>query len=515
MPSETVFWADQLAAEARARCQNNLICTGITPSGEIHIGNMREILSGEAVYRALAPYAQDAQAGAGQTRFVFLGDTFDALRRVYPFLDAARYQEMVGKPISEIPCPCGKHESYAAHFLEPFLTALGALGVKAEVMLAHEMYRQGVYTDAIFTALERRDDVARILHEVTGKEIAPNWSAVNPKCGACGRITDAQVLSFKREDSSVDYSCACGHRGSANAALGEAKLTWRVDWPARWKILGVTIEPFGKDHASRGGSYDSGRVISQEIFGYEAPLPVIYEWISLKGQGDMSSSKGNVISTADMVNAVPPDVLRYMVFRAQPKKALTFDPGLPMLSLIDELDDPESKVRDPRASELALITGMGSVGVPFKHLVNIVQMAGADDEEALSIIRRGGYDGFDEGALKKRLTYARAWLERYAPEDIKFSKCADLPELARDFSPEIRRALAWFAGRLSGALSADQIHALFYETKDACQVEANAVFEAFYLSVIGKKRGPRAGWFVKTLGTDWVQQRLLAAAEEP
>jgi len=125
MSSGTVFWADQLAAEAHTLCRENLICTGITPSGEIHIGNMREILSGEAVYRALRERFPDAPA-----RFIFLGDTFDALRRVYPFLDAARYQEMVGKPLSEIPCPCGRHESYAAHFLEPFLNALGALGVE-------------------------------------------------------------------------------------------------------------------------------------------------------------------------------------------------------------------------------------------------------------------------------------------------------------------------------------------------------------------------------------------------
>ena len=508
MSSGTVFWADQLAAEAHTLCRENLICTGITPSGEIHIGNMREILSGEAVYRALRERFPDAPA-----RFIFLGDTFDALRRVYPFLDAARYQEMVGKPLSEIPCPCGRHESYAAHFLEPFLNALGALGVEVELMLAHEMYRQGVYTDAIFTALERRDDLAGILHTVTGKAIEPDWSPVNPKCGACGRITDARVLAWKREDASVDYACACGHKGSANAAAGGAKLTWRVDWPARWKILGVTVEPFGKDHASRGGSYDSGRVIARALFGYEAPLPVVYEWISLKGQGDMSSSKGNVISVADMVDAVPPDALRYMVFRAQPKKALVFDPGLPMLNLIDELDDPESKARDLRASELALVTGMGSVGVPFKHLVNIVQIAGPDDTEALAIIRRGGYTRFDEAALLRRLAYARSWLARYAPGDMLFSKCEELPEAARAFSPEIRRALVWFAEHLADGFEPDQIHTLFYEAKEACAVEVNAIFEAFYLSVIGKKRGPRAGWFVKTLGIDFVRARLLEAGK--
>ena len=27
---------------------------------------------------------------------------------------------------------------------------------------------------------------------------------------------------------------------------GAGKLTWRVEWAARWKIFGVTCEPFGK-----------------------------------------------------------------------------------------------------------------------------------------------------------------------------------------------------------------------------------------------------------------------------
>jgi len=529
MPSETAFWADELALQASKRCNENLICTGITPSGEIHIGNMREILSGEAVYRALmarSAHSDGAARGAGErapeqgahsVRFVFLGDTFDALRRVYPFLDAARYQEMVGKPLSEIPCPCGRHESYAAHFLEPFLRALAELGVEAEVMLAHEMYKNGLYTDAIFTALEKRDEIARILHTVTGKEIAPEWSPVSPKCGACGRITDARVTGWKREDASIEYACACGRHGSADAASGGAKLTWRVDWPARWKILGVTVEPFGKDHASRGGSYDTGRIIAREIFGYEAPLPIVYEWIALKGQGDMSSSKGNVVSVADMVEVVPPDVLRYMVFRAQPKKALVFDPALPMLNLIDELDDPGNKAHEGRAASLALVTGMGSVGVPFKHLVNIAQIAGGDDAEALRIIARGGYTVLDREALRKRLAYARKWLARYAPPEIKFSKCPEIPQEALSLPREARQALAFIADRLADDMDADRLHALFYEAKEACahegsEIEVSEIFEAFYLAVIGKKRGPRAGWFIQTLGLDFARERLLEAA---
>jgi lysyl-tRNA synthetase class 1 len=274
----------------------------------------------------------------------------------------------------------------------------------------------------------------------------------------------------------------------------------------------VTVEPFGKDHASRGGSYDTGVAIAREIFGYQAPVPIIYEWISLKGQGDMSSSKGNVISIADMVEVVPPDVLRYMIFRTQPKKALTFDPGLPMLTLIDELDDPESKTRDVDAAKLALISGFGSVGIPFKHLVSIVQIAGNNEDEAMRIIERGGYAVPDRDTVLRRMAYAKKWLANYAPEDLKFSTQASVPDIVKNLPSATREALGWLADHLDPAMSGDAVHSLFYEANKATGVATGDLFKAFYLSIIGKERGPRAGWFAVTLGLHFIIQRLTEAS---
>ena len=103
------------------------------------------------------------------------------------------------------------------------------------------------------------------------------------------------------------------------------------------------MEPFGKDHATRGGSYDTGKRISEEVFEYSPPYPVTYEWISLKGMGDMSSSKGNVISIHEMLKIMPAEVLRYFILRSNTSKKLTFDPGLPLLNLIDEFDTKEGQ----------------------------------------------------------------------------------------------------------------------------------------------------------------------------
>jgi hypothetical protein len=89
----------------------------------------------------------------------------------------------------------------------------------------------------------------------------------------------------------------------------------------------------------------------------------------------MSSSKGNVISVADALEVAPPEVLRYLVLRTRPMKAITFDPGLPLLALVDEYDDARAKNRDDRAIALSRVSGIAPVGIPFKHTVVVLQIA--------------------------------------------------------------------------------------------------------------------------------------------
>lgn len=160
-------WADRIAADVLATGRPPVISTGISPSGEVHIGNMREVLTGDAVFRAVKERGASA-------RFNYVADNFDPLRRVYPFLDRATYGSQVGRPISEIPCPCSEHASYAEHFLQPFLRALEQLRVEVEVERADEMYKSGRMTPYVVRALENRDTVAGILNELTGKEVSPD-----------------------------------------------------------------------------------------------------------------------------------------------------------------------------------------------------------------------------------------------------------------------------------------------------------------------------------------------------
>ena len=50
-----MHWAEVIADDLLKTGKKHTLATGITPSGPIHIGNMREVLTTDAVYGSLCP----------------------------------------------------------------------------------------------------------------------------------------------------------------------------------------------------------------------------------------------------------------------------------------------------------------------------------------------------------------------------------------------------------------------------------------------------------------------------
>jgi len=528
--TEIRHWADVIAEDALNLHKNNIIATGITPSGHIHIGNMREVVTADAVYKALLKQAPDSE-----TKFYYIADNYDPLRKVYPFLEESEYKEHVGKPLSEIPCPCGEHSSYSDHFLDPFLKSMNELGIHPEVLKIDELYKSGFFKDIIVLSLQKRDKIAQILHEASGRETDESWSPFNPVCEKCGKINSTIVNSFNADEYTVDYSCKCGYCGVASM-IGGGKLTWRVEWPAKWALLGVTIEPFGKDHAASGGSYDTGIRIVREIFGKEPPIPVNYEWIMLGNKGAMSSSTGVVISIKDMLEVIPPEALRYLIIRTKPEKHIRFDPSVPLLNLVDEyerLRDKEDLTEyEKRIIDLSKSEGVEQSIIPFKQMVTIYQVARGDIDRIEKIANRSGFN--ESRKLTENLAEnVKNWLERYAPPFAKFGVSDTIPVQAASLTDCQRAFLKSFADELlkHEEPSAEDVQKLIYETKDenssihktmveyfGKQINASAInpkdfFIAIYISLLGTPSGPKAGWFLTSFDVDFLVERFREAAE--
>ena len=142
-----MHWADVMAQRLAERGDRHIVATGITPSGEFHIGHIREILTGDMIARA-------ARHAGLEAELVFVVDNADPLRKVYPFLDAS-YERFIGHQLGAIPAPKADGTpdwerfnnegwTYGDHFLAPFLDALAQLGVRPRLLPNLEAYRRGL-----------------------------------------------------------------------------------------------------------------------------------------------------------------------------------------------------------------------------------------------------------------------------------------------------------------------------------------------------------------------------------
>jgi lysyl-tRNA synthetase class 1 len=511
-----MHWADVFAEKLLKEGKEHVLATGITPSGPIHIGNMREILTTDAIYRSLVEKGADVD-------FIYIADDFDPLRKVYPYLPS-HFEEYVGKPISEIPCVCGNHNSYADHYLFSFLESLEDIGVNPRIYRASEMYKSGDYNESIQVALENSDKIRKIIEEVSQRKLPREWIPFNVKCGECGRLTTTKPVLY--EYPIIEYKCECKHEGEVNIREGGVgKLPWRVDWPARWKMLSITFEPCGKDLATAGGARDTGARIVEEIYEYPHPALLVYEFILLKGKGAMHSSKGTALSAEEMLKITPPQVLRFLMIKNQPNKHIEFDSGFGLLNLIDEydreervyfsLEEKKRGMKDLRRtyelSQPYTVPERMPFQLPYRHLVTLIQI-GRNWKEVRNILLRTGHDlkKEDEELLKQRIERVKYWLDNFAPDSLKFEVKKSMPDIK--LTEEQKFFLSNMYEKLKEvAWEPEKIHNMIYEISEEKDVPIKSAFKAIYQILLGQEEGPRAGYFLSSLGREFVLGRVKEA----
>lgn len=528
-----MHWIDGVADSLLKRGRRHLIASGISISGHIHIGHANDVFIADAVRRSLAERGVEARA-------IWYADDYDPMRRVpWPLNEgpkAEEYEEYLGFPYINIPSPDPKFKSFVDYFQRPFVESLRDFGIKVKVYSGADVYRSGRMAVLIRKALERSEDIRKILNRYRSQTLPEGWLPYDPICGKCGRISTAKAISWEGKVvryrcEGTDYAKGCGHEGEADFTRGEGKLTWRVEWPARWKLLGVTCEPFGKDHAVVGGSYDTGKIISKNIFSHKPPHPIPYEWVSLRGR-PMSSSHGIVFTLPQWLEVAEPELLRFLIFRSKPMKAKDFDPGLPLLDFYDEYDSAEGvrfnkvKVVKSRAAQISRVYDLSQVvrtpkrasqRVPFRFAAVLSQVA-RERGRAVEIMKK-------RKALKKptkaevdlamrRLKLARAWVEKHAPVNLRFTILERLPEDVKAMlGAEQKEGLRKLARDLSRKeFTAIELHNHIHGVAGEVGLQPAKLFQAIYLALLGRKSGPRAGAFLTALDRDFVVKRFEDAA---
>jgi lysyl-tRNA synthetase class 1 len=515
-------WADIYADKIiREKGDKELyVCaSGITPSGTVHIGNFREIISVDLVVRALRDRGR-------QVRFIYSWDDYDVFRKVPANMPQPEMlASYLRKPITLTPDPYGRQASYARHNELEMEELLPRVGITPEYIYQADAYRSSAYAEGIRTALEHRSALREILNEYRKQNrLGEDWWPVTVFCTSCQRDT-TRITGWDGEHV-LSYSCdSCGHAEDADLRTTAAvKLFWRVDWPMRWAHERVDFEPAGKDHHSRGGSFDTGKRIVSRVYDFSAPTSFQYDFISIKGRGGkISSSSGEVVSLKEVLEIYQPEVVRYLFASTRPNSEFAISFDLDVLKIYEDYDRCQriyfgaeqvsekmaGKLR--RTYELSQVKGTPEtlpLQVPFRHLCNLLQINEGNISAVLSALP--GLSEADEERMRTRAQCAWNWIRTCAPEDFRFSlRPLNAPPVSLSLAEQ--QAVRSFHADLEQNLeSYDEkrlSEAIYSSARDA-GLEPKDFFTAVYRLLIGRERGPRLAGFILTVGRRQVLERL-------
>ncbi|MFF4740363.1 lysine--tRNA ligase [Streptomyces sp. NPDC001262] len=568
-------FADEVIAEAERRAPGKpiVVASGLSPSGPIHLGNLREVMTPHLV-------ADEIRRRGHQVRHLISWDDYDRYRKVpagVPGIDES-WAAHIGKPLTSVPAPAGsEYPNWAEHFKAAMVAALAELGIEYDPISQTEQYTSGVYREQILHAMKHRGDIDAILDQYRTKDKATGQPKAKPQqkqqkpvdeaeleaaegsgaaaeddgsagaagyfpykpyCGACERDLTT-VTGYDDATTELAYTCVCGH--SETVLLSEfnrGKLVWKVDWPMRWAYEGVVFEPSGVDHSSPGSSFVVGGQIVRKVFGGEQPIGPMYAFVGISGMAKMSSSKGGVPTPGDALKIMEAPLLRWLYARRKPNQSFKIAFDQEIQRLYDEWDKLESKVADgtvlpadAAAHSRAVRTAAGELPrtprpLPYRTLASVADITAGHDEQTLRILSdldpENPVTGLDE--VRPRLDRAEHWINTQVPAESR-TIVRDEPdtELLASLDDQARDSLRLLLEGLDDHWSLDGLTTLVYgvpkvqaglepdaKPTPELKVAQRSFFALLYHLLVSRDTGPRLPTLLLAVGADRVR-KLLAA----
>ncbi len=562
-------FADEVIAEAERRAPGKpIVCaSGLSPSGPIHLGNLREVMTPHLV-------ADEIRRRGYDCVHILSWDDYDRYRKVPAGIDPS-WSEHIGKPLTSVPAPPGSaYANWAEHFKAPMIEALRAMGIEFHGISQTEKYTSGAYREQILHAMRHREQIDAVLDryrtkdkpapkkqqqkqqkpvdeaeleaaegsgaaaEDDGSAGAAGYYPYKPYCSVCERDLTT-VTSYDDETTELAYTCACGH--GETVLLSEhdrGKLVWKVDWPMRWAYEGVVFEPSGVDHSSPGSSYVVGGQIVREVFGGDQPIGPMYAFVGISGMAKMSSSKGGVPTPADALEIMEAPLLRWLYARRRPNQSFKIAFDQEIQRTYDEWDALERKINDGSAQPAdaaaysrATGTATGELPrtprpLPYRMLASVVDITTGHDEQTLRILSEldpaNPVKSLDE--TRPRLDRAERWITTQVPAEQR-TRVREEPdtELLASLGETERASLRLLLDGLDEHWSLDGLTTLVYGvpklqaglSADAkptpeLKVAQRAFFALLYQLLVGRDTGPRLPTLLLAVGADRVR-KLLAA----
>ncbi|MEN8833804.1 MAG: lysine--tRNA ligase [Pacificibacter sp.] len=493
--------------------------TGYGPSGLPHIGTFGEVLRTTMVRRAFEVISDIP------TRLICFSDDMDGMRKVpsnVPNQEMMKEAEQL--PLTAVPDPFGTHDSFGDHNNAMLRRFLDTFGFDYEFHSATDYYKNGKFDEILKRAVDKYDDVMKVMLKSLREERAASYSIFLPIHPETGRVLYVPMKSVNKDDYTITFDDEDGKEWTLPVTGGNVKLQWKPDFGARWAALGVDFEMFGKDHSTNAPIY--GRIC--DILGGKRPLNFSYE-LFLDSNGEkISKSKGNGLSIDEWLTYASTESLSYFMFQ-KPKtaKRMHFD-VIPRA--MDEYHQqlrayPTQTVDQQAANPVFHIHGKdvpaSDMVVPFTMLLNLASVANAEEKEQMwGFIQRYApeataetHPGLDAAAgyavayyndfvkpektfrapsdqeraalvdLKAALASPEAALEQIAKKNAMMGKDEALPE-ANMTDGDFLQSIVFAVGKNHG----------FENLRDW--------FKALYEVLLGASQGPRFGGFVALYGVD-------------
>jgi lysyl-tRNA synthetase class 1 len=571
--TETTDWVSRFAdevieeSERRAPGKPVVVASGLSPSGPIHLGNLREVMTPHLV-------ADEIRRRGHQVRHLISWDDYDRYRKVpngVAGIDTT-WAEHIGKPLTSVPAPKGSaHPNWAEHFKSAMTEALAELGVEFDGISQTAQYTSGVYREQILHAMKHRGDIDAILdqyrtkkapakkqqqkpvdaaeleaeegsgaaEEDDGSSGSAGYFPYKPYCGNCEKDLTT-VTAYDDDTTDLAYTCTnCGF--SETVALSEfnrGKLVWKVDWPMRWAYEGVIFEPSGVDHSSPGSSFQVGGQIVG-IFGGKQPIGPMYAFVGISGMAKMSSSRGGVPTPGDALKIMEPQLLRWLYARRRPNQSFKIAFDQEIQRLYDEWDKLDAKVADGSAlpadiaaHSRAVRTAGGELPrtprpMPYRTLASVADITAGHQDQALRILSEldpaNPLGSLDE--VRPRLDKAEAWINTHVPADQR-TIVRDEPdaELLKSLDEPAQQSLRLLLDGLADHWSLDGLTHLVYgvpkvqagfapdatpkDLPPEIKASQRSFFALLYHLLVGRDTGPRLPTLLLAVGQDRVRNLL-------
>ena len=198
--------------------------TGYGPSGLPHIGTFGEVARTSMIVNALDQITDVPK------EIITFSDDMDGLRKIPDNVpNQKRLEENLHKPLTSVPDPFEKFDSFGEHNNEMLKKFLDNFSFKYSFKSSTKLYKAGFFNETLNHILKNYNGIMNIIIPTLGKERQKTYSPFLPICPNTNKVLEIPVLEIDEKKSKIIFDNS-GEKLEASILDGNCKLQWKVDW---------------------------------------------------------------------------------------------------------------------------------------------------------------------------------------------------------------------------------------------------------------------------------------------